>query len=229
MKPLALVLILAALVFLNLSAPAQAGSDRLDRLIKMLQDPNLHMGARDMLVEEGTSAVMPLIALLKQADLPIHTLNDAIYALGKIGDTRATEPLMAIARDRRAGLRDRAISSLGDLRDSRAAGLLISVMEDKGDDEELRIRAAASLVECANADALVHLNAAVKSMDLEILAGAHRYYIEKKVPGAEDALIKALDRHGDIMMAKDYLRSGNDNLRKAAIEWGYAHNHVLSP
>jgi HEAT repeat protein len=69
--------------------------------------------------------------------------------LGKIGDTRATEPLLALLRER-ATLRGRGtvLYALGQLRDPRSTDVLIEAMSGKGDNKrDDRIAAARGLGE----------------------------------------------------------------------------------
>ncbi|HDZ76666.1 MAG TPA: HEAT repeat domain-containing protein, partial [Candidatus Omnitrophica bacterium] len=57
--------------------------------------------------------------------------NSAIQALGKIGDSRAVEPLIEALKDEYRFVRDSAIQALGKIGDSRAVEPLIEALEDE--------------------------------------------------------------------------------------------------
>jgi len=69
-----------------------------------------------------------LLAALKDQD--VYVRDDAITALGQIGDKRAVEPLIALLKDDNVYIRDNAISSLGKLGDQRAIEPLIAALQD---------------------------------------------------------------------------------------------------
>jgi hypothetical protein len=63
------------------------------------------------------------------------------------------------------------------------------------------------------------LSQALKDENLEVIAGAHAFFIRRGEPGSERMLIKALQDFGYIKMAENYLRCGNDQLSAAGRNW----------
>jgi len=63
------------------------------------------------------------------------------------------------------------------------------------------------------------LLAALKDENLEMIAGAHRFFIERGQKGSEAILIDALNQHGLADMAEDFLNCGNDLLEEAGRQW----------
>lgn len=62
-------------------------------------------------------------------------MGNTAWALGKIGDTRAVEPLITALDDRDA--QGAAIQALGQIGDTRAVGPLVMVLKDGGKQEEV--------------------------------------------------------------------------------------------
>lgn len=81
-------------------------------------------------------------------------------ALGKLGDTRAVEPLIAALQDEDVELRRAAAQALGEIGDSRAVEPLIAALRDK--DIELRRVAARALGEIEDAQAVEPLLATLE-------------------------------------------------------------------
>jgi HEAT repeat protein len=91
----------------------------------------------DKCVQIGAPAVEPLIAELKGGDHAVR--QAAAEALGRIGDARATTPLVfAALRDREGGVRDAAVKALVDIGDASAFETLISALDDRN----IRLREA---------------------------------------------------------------------------------------
>ncbi|MFW5906282.1 MAG: HEAT repeat domain-containing protein [Desulfobia sp.] len=108
---------------------------------------------RSMISE--SSSVDTLIQALKDDDVSVRIM--AAKSLGKIGDTKAVEPLMDLIRSKRGyegasfdsfpvekivRPREEAIKALGHLRDPRAAGLLLGILQN--DEEALKVRCLAA-------------------------------------------------------------------------------------
>jgi hypothetical protein len=68
----------------------------------------------------------------------------AVEALGKIGDSRAVEPLIAALKDWDQDVRYAAVEALGKIGDSRAVGPFIAALNDK--DWDMRKSAANGLI-----------------------------------------------------------------------------------
>ena len=71
--------------------------------------------------------------------------------------------------------------------------------------------------------------AALKHENLEIIAGAYSFFIQKGASGSEALLIKALDKYGTriLWMAQDYLNCGNDLLVNAVKNWTRKHGYSI--
>ena len=75
----------------------------------------------------SSEAVVPLLSVLFN-DQDRAVREDAVRALGQIGDARAVEFLMTVMKE--PGLRPLAIEALGRIGDRRAVPVLINVLED---------------------------------------------------------------------------------------------------
>ena len=69
--------------------------------------------------------------------------SDVACALGKIGDNRAVEPLVAALKDSRSYVRSAAACALGKIGDNRAVEPLVAALKDNG--SEVRSAAACAL------------------------------------------------------------------------------------
>jgi HEAT repeat protein len=103
------------------------------------------------------AAVEPLIAELQNGNW------EAANALGKIGDGRAVEPLIAALQDKDSTIRRSAASGLGELRDERAVEPLIAALQDEK--SYVRFRAASSLGELRDERAVEPLIASLQDKD----------------------------------------------------------------
>lgn len=72
----------------------------------------------------GEGGVMPLIALLSDADAGVR--YHAAHTLSKLGDTRAVDALIALLNDADADVVQKAVYALGRLGDARAVPVLAS-------------------------------------------------------------------------------------------------------
>jgi hypothetical protein len=52
-----------------------------------------------------------------------------------------------------------------------------------------------------------------------VVAAAHEYYILRGELAAEDPLVSALERYGDLYMARTFRGSRNERLQSAAERW----------
>ena len=79
-------------------------------------------------------AVGPLVQQLFMRDTETTTKQHILVALGKIGDARATKPIVDfLARDGDRGLRGNAIFALGDIGDQDALGPLKRIADESTD------------------------------------------------------------------------------------------------
>lgn len=81
----------------------------------------------------------------------------AVVGLGKSGDPRAVRPLMDLVADRDPAIRRGAIAALGELKSGRAVEVLIERLQDRGEEMEIRKRAAETLAAIRSTGALREL------------------------------------------------------------------------
>ena len=87
-----------------------------------------------------------MIELLND-DVIIRSASAAAWALGKIGDKRAVEPLIEALKHEHVGLRATSADSLGELGDERAVEPLIELRDaDKEKYVEIRARDALRMI-----------------------------------------------------------------------------------
>lgn len=135
---------------------------------------------------------------------------------GRINDRRAVRPLIAALTDQNVDVREQAAEALGDLKDARAVEPLINALMDEN--SSVPPKAAESLSKIGTPAAELLL-AAVNEENLVIAARTYSFLICIGEPGTEQLLIKALDQHGTVRMAEDFLNSGNALLAEAARKW----------
>jgi HEAT repeat protein len=129
-------------------------------------------------------------ALGYQRDLDVRC--DAAYALGKIGDPCAIEPLIPVLQDKDKDVHFAAAWALGTLRDPRAVGSLIASLHDwRG---EIRARASGALVEVGE-PAVEPLLIALMDKDLSVRMAA----------------AEVLGRIGDLRAVEPLIAVLNDN------------------
>ena len=109
------------------------------------------------------------------------------------------------------------VGALGEIKDARAVDPLIAALKDEL--SVVRNRAAEALGEINSRSAAGVLNAALKDKNLEVVAGAYRFFIRRGEEGTEDVLIAALNEHGDEFKALGFLDCGNPKLEAAAVTW----------
>jgi len=114
-----------------------------------------------------------------QVDQQIKNLRDAdtavryraAEALGDLGSSRATEPLIAALKDPDAGLRSRAAEALGKILDRSAVEPLIAVLNNDKD-SNVRRKAAAAVGRIGGTRAVEPLIAALRDTDSNVRRGA---------------------------------------------------------
>jgi HEAT repeat protein len=133
--------------------------EAINALIKLLTSGDLlvEQTAADALAEIGEPSLEPLIALLSDRNLELRV--KAVDTLGRIGDSRAIDPLLRIlaARpaertDKGSELRAAAAEALGNFDDLRVRSLLFEVAAQEGG--LVWINATASLAQLGDEDAL---------------------------------------------------------------------------
>lgn len=64
--------------------------------------------------------------------------------------------------------------------------------------------------------------------DLEVIAGAHTFFIRESITGSERLLIRAFDVHPSREIAKNFLNCGNEILENKAKEWAGKHGYLIA-
>lgn len=214
--------------------------------------------AASELGQTGNSrAVEPLIAALRDSDFNVRA--SAAKALGELGAARAAEPLAAALKDRVVYVHwvaaralgqigdvrsiDALIAELGDTENSYAAaeaadslakigapalGPLLTALQNKR--QLVRQCAARALGEIADTRAHDPLLAALKERNLELIAGAYRFFLRRGEAGTESVMIEALNRsepgiYPGYDMATTLLNCGNSQLEEAARKWARRYDY----
>lgn len=128
----------------------------------------------------GKPAVEPLIAALNNKDSDEYIRKRAPLALGRIGDSRAVEPLIAALKDENNEVRFSAAIALGDIKDPRAIEPLIAILKGEpliatlkdDDDGDVRRSAAWALGKIGDLRAVEPLIAALKDEDVYVRKSA---------------------------------------------------------
>lgn len=216
-------------------------------LVALLKHSNVSIRKKATIAlgQIGAHAVGPLITELRRRDWDferdIVIKNHVVEALGKIGEP-AVEPLIAALWSEYLNVSGdvaRALAKIGrPAIDNLIRAMNITVMPPFPplglDDKERNTRfwAARTLMFMLDGDVLDYriddaLMEALKSKDIIVLAGAYRFYLEKRVPGSEEILITALNSFGTSGMAEAFLSSDNGMLYEAAIDWARAYNYQI--
>ena len=104
-----------------------------EALIGTLQDRNRKVGEDSAwaLVKIGKPAVESLIRALKISDCQVKWgVGLVAWTLGKIGDSRAVEPLIQALQNPEGVVREEAAWALGELKDVRASKSLLHALRD---------------------------------------------------------------------------------------------------
>ena len=138
------------------------------------------------------------IAALKDKDEYVR--KAAAYALGKIKDPRAVEPLIAALKDHNSDVREAAAYALGKIKDPRAVEPLIAALKDE--DSDVRKAAAEALGEIKDPRAVEPLIAALKDESSSVRRAAAEALGKIGDPRAVEPLIAALkDKDSDVRYA----------------------------
>jgi hypothetical protein len=182
-----------------------------------------------------------LIGIVKDKRAARKLRDSAIGALRWSQDPRAVEALATILQDARADstLRCEAGATLGWSQDSRAVEALATSLQDQSL-KIVRCAATAMAYEWNRLDERQRTRWRFTSVLLKaiesgrqggkarsaVLAGAYWFFIAKGIPLTEYMLATAIERHGDLRMAMDFLNSGSPELERAGRRW--ISRHVLS-
>ena len=229
----------------------------LEVLLRSLDDSDTSSHAMNGLVRIGEPAVEPLIALFPEGRARDFVRARAAEALGKIGDRRALEPLIATLGEKDTLLRDKAIEALSCLDDARAIEPLIKVLrtcrpktldtirtalinlsphsigplvnELNFADDEASGRAGDVLSRIEHPQVETFLLDAARNKNLKVVAKTYWFYLKREDQESKDALIAALEQYGTKSMAETMLNGGSSEMREAARKWAAAHGYSIMP
>jgi len=126
-----------------------------------------------------------------------------------------------------AGIRESAAKTLPLMKDPRAIGPLIAMLDDQN--TSVRWWAARGLEDSTDPRAVSALTARLRSHDLLVVEADASFFIRRAVPGSEEVLIEALNKRGNGGLAETLLNSGNGKLENAAFAWTRAHDLMVLP
>lgn len=139
---------------------------------------------------------------------------------------RVVPALCEALKDVDAGVRREAAFTLGITKVPAAAQPLIAALRDVN--QQVRMCAALALGEIQDASGNAALFEALQREDLAVVSGAYAFFIAQGKPNTEPVLVKALKKHGQPLMAEDYVNSGNSHLAAAARKWALEHNWTFA-
>jgi HEAT repeat protein len=223
-------------------------SRAVEALIRAMGDDNLlvrRSAAASLGVLKDPEAVEPLIKALKDGDSLMR--RAAAIALGALGDPRAVAPLMETLGEEDIYVRAGAATALEKIGapaipellksldnwavSPRAAEILKNLnWQPASDAERIRFNIAAG-----NKQSLLDNWAVAKKILLEDTAGSDTNRVHNAVYALIGAgqnetvpeLIGILKEKGTLEMADAFLRSGNESLHKAALDWLVATNNKI--
>lgn len=143
----------------------------------------------------------------------------AVEALGKIGDSAAVIPIISkIGRNIETNkIIFDALNKIGE----PSIAILIKTIEDNN--SNLHEKAAWAFVKMREGSA----RELFKYLEDKETVWVYKLLIRVGNSESEALLIRALEDFATEEMAKDYMNSGNPNLKGAAIRWATAHNYLI--
>jgi len=230
--------VIPLLVFLFISPIGYSQERDINRLIQKLKD-NKHDvyargdAARALGYINDPRAIDALISALKDKDTKVrrsvaYAIGNA-YFLGNTKDPRAIKPLIEAMKDDDSFVRGNAAKAIGYIakvlgeKDPHAVDPLLTILKDEH--PSVRKDAAYALAEINDPRAVKPLVSALKEKDLAVISGAHKFFIKRGELGTEAILIQALNVPGplQVLMADNFLNSGNSLLIEAAKKWAKEH------
>ncbi len=132
------------------------------------------------------------------------------------------DALLPLLTDSDNTVRIAAIDALGNIKDGRAVDPLLPLLEDN--DKTIRMRTAGALGFIKDERVTILMNRILQENNLELIAGAHKYFILAGIPGSENQLIAAMNATNDVSMVEDLLNCDRPALFIAARQWVKDHN-----
>ncbi|MCS6918432.1 MAG: HEAT repeat domain-containing protein [Fimbriimonadales bacterium] len=146
------------------------GEPSLPHALKLFEDGGGRAAATEVLAHFGAKSTPGLLQILKTKDDEGMQL-DAIAALGRIADKRATEailPFLKLPVEKRRVV----LSALGSIADPRTESVLIEALRSESDDPDARAQAALGLGAIGAPNALRALQSALESLNLTVADAA---------------------------------------------------------
>jgi hypothetical protein len=197
-------------------------------LIQALNDRNPYVGnaVSTALAQIGAPAADALIDALKSGSPEV--CSGAAKAIRDLKDARAVEPLIGIVRNTSLAIyvrRDAAVT-LATMKATAAVEPLLAVLQEKN--PFLRAAISSALADFDDPRATGALENALKQKELDVIAGAHAFYIRRGEPGTEQILEDALFKYGDASMAEALMNCGNEPLTVAGRAWAAGHGYTVT-
>jgi len=188
------------------------------RLAKSAVDSLFDSVTYEMLIPEALGALgrtNMLLQYLKTGDF--RTRMYAVYALARLKEMKAVEPLISLTRERNSDLRKAAVEVLGLLGDGRAGASIITALTDSV--PEVRQTAAEALASVNAAGALEPLITALKDSNVYVSFAASKTLGGIHDQRAAGALAEALlDKDGQVSLpAAEALASIGDTAAVAPL------------
>ncbi len=162
---------------------------------------------------QETIAIVDHMLEALESDIPAAR-KSAAEALGKLGDTRAVEPLIRILNDKNREVREKVIEALGALGDIRALEPLFEVYKDK--DEYIRFRVLLAISNFRDERVIDILIQALADEDWNVRSWAAKPLGKFHVIRASEALIKALQDE-DSLVRRSVVMALSDTGDKRAV------------
>jgi HEAT repeat protein len=196
-----------------------------DALIPLLKDPAVQVEVAGALGHlKDPRAFEPLIAALNSLDSTSGNGYSFVQALLQFDDSRIIQPLIGAFRLVNSNNQSDAVKGLVKIGGPAVEPLIAALQSPDGSTRRWSARA---LEDIGDSRADEPLMAGLKRGDLEVVAGAYAFFINKGEPGTENTLINALNQHGDKGMGEAFLNCGNDRLEQAARDWASKHGYVI--
>lgn len=146
------------------------GEESIPHALQMFEDSGGRGAATEVLAHFGAKSVSWLLTLLRTKEDEGLRL-DAVAALGRIGDRRATDAILPFL-DLPAEKRRIALSALGSIADPRTEAILIRALRSTEDDPDARAQVALGLGAIGTPNALRALQEALGELNLTVADSA---------------------------------------------------------
>lgn len=209
------IVVLIFLLLFVFSEGSIALSDTLQKLKS--RDPAIRIDAARALGEARDPRTISALVTALRRDRDGDVRAAVEEALVNIGSP-ALNSLKPLLKDQSWRVRRRAVRTIGRIKDPVAIDPLIQAIKTD-DDCYVKKFAARSLGEIKDDRAVEYLCNALKEGNVEIIAGAYRFFLRRGEAGTEGILMKALYASFNRNMIDDFANCGNNQLREAALKY----------